>query len=154
MKINNKEENKMKTINPYLSFNGNCEEVFNFYKSVFEVDFLTLQRFKDMPKNSDYDEMYLSENEKEKIMYVALPLGKETILMACDLPEAKGKTNFGNNISISIQAESLEEATKLFNSISSDGKIYMSLGKAFWNAYFGMCTDKFGINWIVNYNYK
>ena len=142
----------MKTINPYLNFDGKCEEAFNFYKSVFGGEFLTLQRFKDAP--SEEGTCNVDESKKEKIMHVSLPMGNETVLMGSDSPEAEGKTKFGDNISISIQAESEEEATKLFNGISDGGKVIMPLTKTFWNAYFGMCTDKFGINWMINYDYN
>ncbi len=140
----------MKTIHPYLNFNGNCEEAFNFYKSVCGGDFLSVQRFKDIPSEEN---MPVNESEKEKIMHVALPMGNETVLMGSDSLESTGNTNFGNNVAVSIQADSEEEATKLFNGISEGGKIVVPLSKTFWNAYFGMCTDKFGINWMVNFDY-
>lgn len=140
----------MATINPYLNFEGNTEEAFNFYKSVFGGEFLTLQRFKDTPEAGK-----VPANEREKIMHVALPIGKGNILMATDALESMGqKLTFGNNFFISINAESEAEATKLFNGLSAGGTIEMPLQKTFWNAYFGMFKDKFGIKWMVNYDYN
>jgi PhnB protein len=139
----------MATINSYLNFPGNTEEAFNFYKSVFGGEFTTLQRFKETPFGDK-----MSESDKEKIMHVALPIGKSAILMATDAIESMGqKLTTGNNYSIAIEAESEEEATRLFNGLSEGGTITMPLEKAFWGAYFGMFNDKFGIQWMVNYTY-
>ncbi|OFY85410.1 MAG: glyoxalase [Bacteroidetes bacterium RIFCSPLOWO2_12_FULL_35_15] len=139
----------MAAVNPYLTFNGNCEEAFNFYKSVFGGEFPYIGRFKDMPS-----EQPIPESEKEKIMHVSLPIGKETILMGSDSSNAFGQaTIIGNNFSISVNADNEEEATKLFNGLSSGGKVTMPLNKTFWGALFGMFTDKFGINWMVNYDF-
>ena len=140
----------MATINPYLNFAGNTEEAFNFYKSVFGGEFITLQRFKDTPEAGK-----ISESEKDKIMHVSLPIGKGNILMATDALESMGqKLTVGNNFYISISSESKEEAQKLFNGLSAGGKIEMPLQDAFWGAYFGMFTDKFGIKWMINYDYN
>lgn len=142
----------MATINPYLTFNGNCEEAFNFYKSVFGGEFAFLGRFKDMPP---MEGMNVPDTEAEKIMHVSLPISKETTLMGSDSSEAFGKATVpGNNFSISINSETEDEATKLFNSISEGGAVTMPLDKTFWGAYFGMCTDKFGISWMVNFDYN
>jgi PhnB protein len=139
----------MATINPYLNFAGNTEEAFNFYKSVFGGEFISLQRFKDTPEAGK-----VSENEKNKIMHVALPVGKGNILMATDTLESMGqKLTVGNNFYISLEAESKQEAEKLFKGLSAGGKIEMPLEDAFWGAYFGMFTDKFGVKWMVNYTY-
>ena len=138
----------MAMINPYLSFSGNCEEAFNFYKSVFGGEFLRLVRFKEVPA-----EQSVPASEGEKIMHVALPIGK-AVLMASDASSTCGpQLAPGNNFSISINAESEGEATRLFNGLSAGGHVIMPLHKAFWNAYFGMFTDKFGIQWMVNYEY-
>ncbi len=140
----------MAAVNPYLTFNGNCEEAFNFYKSVFGGEFPYLGRFKDMPSDKP-----LPESQKDKIMHVSLPISKETILMGSDSSEEFGQaTTIGNNISLSINASSEEEATSLFNSLSVGGKVTMPLEKTFWGAFFGMFTDKFGIHWMVNYDYN
>lgn len=142
----------MATVNPYLTFNGNCEEAFTFYKSVFGGDFPYVGRFKEMPP---IEGMNVPESEGEKIMHVSLPISKETTLMGSDSSEAFGKaTVIGNNFSISITAESEAEADKLFGAISEGGTITMPLAKTFWQSYFGMCTDKFGINWIMSYDYN
>lgn len=143
----------MATVNPYLNFNGNTEEAFNFYKSIFGGGFLTLQRFKDLPDIPGKEKM--SESDKEKIMHISLPIGQRNVLMATDVLESLGRPKAeGNNFYISINAESKEEAAKLFNGLSAGGNIEMPLGDAFWGAYFGMLTDKFGIQWMVNYDYN
>ncbi len=139
----------MAAINPYLNFGGNCEEAFNFYKSVFGGDFLMVMRFKDVPA-----EYQMAESEAEKIMHVSLPIGSGTILMGSDRPASMGPTTLDNSYFISINAASEEEAAKLFNGLSAGGQVTMPLDKAFWGAYFGMCTDKFGIQWMVNYEYN
>jgi len=140
----------MITVNPYLNFNGNTEDAFNFYKAVFGGEFLGLQRFRDTP----YGEQ-MSAKDKDKIMHVALPLGKGNILMGTDVLESMGqKLDVGNNISLTINPESEAEAEKYFNSLAEGGNVMMPLEKAFWGAYFGMLTDKFGIQWMVNYEYN
>ena len=140
----------MATINPYLNFPGNTEEAFNFYKSVFGGEFTAIQRFKETPEAGN-----VPANEQDKIMHIALPIGNGNTLMATDALESMGQTlTTDNNFSIAIQAESEEEADKLFNGISAGGQVTVPLEKAFWGAYFGMCTDKFGIQWMVNYDYN
>lgn len=139
----------MKNIHPYLHFQNNCEEAFNFYKSVFGGDFVSLFRFKDTPPDNR-----LKESEAEKIMHVSLPVGKDTILMGSDTPDEFGKINFGNHISLSVSVESEKEADDIFNKLSKDGLVTMPIGNTFWNAYFGMLRDKFGINWMVSYDYE
>lgn len=140
----------MATINPYLNFMGNTEEAFNFYKSVFGGEFIGgINRFKDTPDGGK-----LSPTDQQKVMHVALPIGKENVLMGTDMLESMGhKLNAGNNFSISITAESKAEADKLYNALSSGGKIEMPLQDTFWGAYFGIFSDKFGIQWMVNYDH-
>ena len=139
----------MATINPYLNFKGNTEEAFNFYKSVFGGDFVMLQRFKDTPEADR-----VPANEKNKIMHVSLPLGKGNVLMATDALESMGhKLTVGNNIQLSLSTDSEEEADKLFNGLSAGGSVTMALQKTFWGSYFGMLKDKFGISWMVSYDY-
>ena len=142
----------MATINPYLNFNGNTEEVFNFYKSVFGGEFAAVMRFGEAP---GCDGMPVAEHEKNKIMHIALPIGDGNILMATDGLESMGQ-NFtkGDNFSIAIGAESREEADKLFNGLAEDGKVEMPLADAFWGDYFGMLQDKFGVQWMVSYDNK
>ncbi len=137
-------------INPYLNFNGNTEEALNFYRSVFGGEFKALQRFKDTPEADR-----VPETEKNKIMHVALPIGDGNILMATDALESMGhKLTTGTNFSISISAGSEAEAEKYFNALSEGGKITMPLEKTFWGSYFGMLEDRFGIQWMVDYEYK
>ncbi|HUS03863.1 MAG TPA: VOC family protein [Chitinophagaceae bacterium] len=138
----------MATVNTYLNFNGNTEEAFNFYKSVFGGEFVTLQRLKDTP---DADK--LPDAEKEKIMHVALPIGGN-LLMGTDVLELMPPVTFGTNSSICISPENEEEAKKLFNGLSAGGRVDMPLEKMFWGALFGFFTDKFGVQWMVNYELK
>lgn len=140
----------MITINPYLNFKGNTEDAFNFYKSVFGGEFLMIQRFKDTPEASR-----VPDHEKDKIMHIALPIGNGTILMGTDALESMGhKLTPGNNYHLSIDTESEGEAKKLFNALSSEGNTTVPLDKMFWGAYFGMCTDRFGTQWMVSYDEK
>lgn len=139
----------MATINPYLTFMGNTEAAFNFYKSVFGGEFVDLTRFKDIP-----DGEKMSADDQEKIMHVALPISNGNVLMGSDALESMGHSQIlGNHISISIGTDSKEEATHLFNGLSAGGEIEMPIADTFWGAYFGMFIDKFGIKWMVNYDY-
>ena len=140
----------MATLNPYLNFAGNTEEAFRFYRSVFGGDFTTLLRFKDTPEASK-----IPEKEKNMLMHVALPVGKGNSLMATDAVESMGhKLTVGNNIQLSLEAESKDEAERLFKGLSAGGKVTVPLQDSFWGAYFGMLIDKFGIQWMVNYTHK
>nr|MBC7612861.1 VOC family protein [Pseudopedobacter sp.] len=140
----------MALINPYINFNGNAEEAFNFYKSVFGGEFATIMRFKDMP-NPGFE---VSEIEANKIMHIALTIGSN-VLMANDVPEFMGKVNENENRSkISISAESREEAEQLFNGLSAGGSVEMPIGDSPWGSYFGMFRDKFGIEWMVDFDPK
>ena len=142
----------MAQINPHINFNGNAEEAFTFYKSVFGGEFAKIIRFKDLSS----PEFQVAENEANKIMHIALPIGKN-ILMANDVPEFMGRVNENENRSkISISAESKEEAEKLFYGLSEGGKIEMPIADSPWGSYFGMFRDKFGIEWMVDFdqNYK
>lgn len=140
----------MTKLNPYLIFKGTCEEAFNFYKSVFGSEFQIVSRFRDMPENPDYP---VVESDKEKIMHISLPISNETVLFGCDTSQAfENSTLTGNNISLSIDTDTIEEATRIFNGLSVSGIITMPLNKTFWDAYFGMLTDKYGIHWMVNYD--
>ena len=138
----------MAIINPHINFNGNAEEAFNFYKSVFGGEFAKIIRFKELSS----PEFPVAENEANKIMHIALPIGKN-ILMANDVPEILGKTNENENRSkISISAESKEEADKLFNGLSVGGQIEMPISDSPWGSYFGMFRDKHGIEWMVDFD--
>ena len=139
----------MKKADVYLNFSDKTEEAFKFYKSVFGGEFASLQRFKDTPDSSN-----VPADAKDKIMHVALPLGGGNMLMGTDAPESMGfKVVTGNNVQILLNAESEAEATKIFNGLSKGGKVTMQLQKTFWNAFYGACTDKFGVNWMVNFDY-
>jgi len=141
----------MTSISIYLNFNGNCEEAFMFYKSVFGGEFETLNRFKEMPPNDNAEP--LPEELGEKIMHVSLPICNETVLMGSDVGGEWSKSfKQGNNFAISVNTDNQNEATRIFNAIAEGGKITMPLAKTFWEAYFGMLTDKFGVNWMVNCN--
>ena len=140
----------MALINPHINFNGNAEEAFNFYKSVFGGEFATIVRFKDLPNLE-----HISENDANKIMHIALPIGKSNALMGNDVPESMGQVNENENRSkISISAESREEADKLFSGLSSGGNIEAPIGDSPWGSYFGMFRDKFGIEWMVDFDPK
>ena len=145
-----KAEPKTNSISPYLIFADNCEEAFNLYKSVFGGDFAYVGRFKDMPPMEGQPPM--PADLGEKIMHISLPISKETALMGSDSSEAFGHaTVIGNNFSISINAKSQNEADRLFNGLSKDGKIIMPMEKTFWGSYFGMLYDKFGVQWQVSF---
>ncbi|MBV5312225.1 MAG: VOC family protein [Prolixibacteraceae bacterium] len=138
----------MAQINPHINFNGNAEEAFTFYKSVFGGEFAKIIRFKEFSS----PEFPVSEQEENKIMHIALPIGKN-VLMANDVPEIMGRTNENENRSkISISAESKEEAEKLFNGLSVGGQIEMPLEESPWGTYFAMFRDKYGIEWMVDFD--
>lgn len=142
----------MAQINPYIHFNGNAEEAFTFYKSVFGGEFAMIVRFKDMPNNPN---MPIDESEANKIMHIALPIGKSNVLMASDTPKFMGKHNENETRSkISISATSKEEANKLFNGLSKGGKIEVPIADSPWGSYFGMFRDKYGIEWMVDFDPK
>lgn len=140
----------MASINPYLTFNGNCEEAFNFYKSVFGGDFAYVGRFNEMPPQEGKT---MPEEEGNRIMHISLPIGNGAALMGSDTGgEWAQGYSAGNNFSISINAESKDEADKLFNGLAAGGQVTMPMSNTFWGSYFGMCTDKFGISWMMSYD--
>jgi PhnB protein len=140
----------MALINPHINFNGNAEEAFTFYKSVFGGEFAKIMRFKDMAS----PEFPVAEKEANKIMHIALPIGKN-VLMANDVPEILGQVNENENRSkISISAESKEEADRLFNGLSAGGQVEMPIMDSPWGSYFGMFRDKYGIEWMVDFDPK
>jgi PhnB protein len=140
----------MALINPHINFNGNTEEAFNFYKSVFGGEFAMVIRFKDMA-NPDFP---VAEKEANKIMNIALPIGKN-VLMANDVPEFMGRVDENENRSkISVSADSREEADKIFSGLSAGGNIEMPIGDSPWGSYFGMFRDKYGIEWMVDFDPK
>src|SRR5438445_13792965 len=139
----------MAAVNPYLGFNGNCGPAFDFYKAVFGGEFTTRMTFGEVPAEGQMPG--LDKPEDKLLMHVALPIGKNTILMGSDRPSAFGKGTVGDLFTVSLQVDSKEEADKLFNGLSAGGKVTMPLANTFWGAYFGMWVDKFGVAWMVNY---
>ena len=140
----------MPLINPYLTFLGNCEEAFNHYKTVFGGEFSYIGRFSEMPAE---DGKKMSQEDGNKIMHISLPISKETTLMGSDTGgEWAQNTIVGNNITISITADNKEQADKFYKGLSEGGNASMPMNQTFWGDYFGMCTDKFGINWMISFN--
>lgn len=139
----------MASINPYIHFNGNAEEAFTFYKSVFGGEFARVARYKEFAS----PEHPISEKEQNNIMHVALPIGKNSILMGSDTPEFMGRQNENENRSkISVIAESKEEADKIFNGLAAGGTVEMPIGDSPWGSYFGMLRDKYGIEWMIDFS--
>lgn len=138
----------MALINPYINFNGNAEEAFNFYKSVFGGEFAVVMRFGDMPNPN------IPATESDKIMHIALPIGNN-VLMANDVPEFMGRVNeMENRSKISVSAESKEEADKLYHGLSAGGTVEMPIGDSPWGSYFAMFRDKYGIEWMIDFDPK
>ena len=141
----------MKSINPWINFNGNAEEAFTFYKSVFGGAFKEIVRFKDLAG----PEFPVADKEANKVMYIALPVGKNNVLVANDVPEFMGRTNENENRSkILVSVESREEADKIFNGLSAGGNVEGPIGDTPWGSYAGMFRDKYGIEWIVEFDPK
>jgi len=143
----------MRAINPWINFNGNAEEAFTFYKSVFGGELEKIIRFKDLAS----DEFPIPDEELNKIMRIALPIGKNTVLIANDVPGFLGRVSESENRSkIEVSAESREEADKIFNGLSAGGEVEGPIGDGPWGTYAGMFRDKYGIEWIVEFdpNYK
>lgn len=132
----------------YLNFNGTCEQAFNHYKSVFGGEFAAFSRFGDMPSS----ETPLPDSEAQKILHVALPV-RDCVLMGSDCPPDFTNGVQGNLFNISISATSKAEADQLFNALAAGGQVTMPIADTFWDAYFGMLCDAFGVNWMVNYDY-
>lgn len=138
----------MANINPHFNFNGNAEEAFNFYKSVFGGTFTKLIRFKELSS----EEFPVPQHEENKIMHIALPIGK-SVLMGNDVPEMMGRTNENENRSkIVVNTESKAEADTIFNGLSAGGQIEMPISDSPWGTYFGMFRDKYGIEWMVEFD--
>lgn len=134
-------------MNPYLNFNGNAEQAFTHYKSVFGGEFAMLMRFKEAN-----DPAVQNADEAEKIMHIALPVNEHSVLMGSDVPGHFPPVIFGTNFSISVSVGSEAEADRIFAGLSNDGKVLMPLEKTFWGAYFGMCSDQFGVSWMVSFD--
>jgi PhnB protein len=139
----------MRAINPWINFNGNAEEAFTFYKSVFGGEFSKIVRFKDLSSA----EFPVPKNEENKIMRIALPVGKHNLLLANDVPEFMGRVSENENRSkISVSADSREEAVKIFNGLSAGGSVEGPIGDTPWGTFAGMFRDKYGIEWIVEFD--
>ena len=139
----------MTTINPWINFNGNAEEAFAFYKSVFGGEFTKVIRFKDIASA----EIPVPEKEENKIMHIALPIGNNTMLTANDVPEVMGRVNEQENRSkILVSTESKEEADRLFTGLSAGGIVEGPIGDSPWGSYAGMFRDKYGIEWIIEFS--
>jgi PhnB protein len=136
----------MATINPWINFNGNAEEAFTFYKSVFGGEFSKIFRFKDLANPG----FHVSDTDAEKIMLIALPIGNGNVLMANDVPSSMGTVSENENRSkISVSTESKEEADKLFTGLSAGGEVEGPMDNSPWGTYFGMFRDKYGIEWMI-----
>ena len=145
----------MARVNTYLNFPRNTEEAFNFYKSVFGGEFSGggIARFSDIPAGDGMPP--LPEQDKNLVMHIELPILGSHVLMATDAPETMGfNVNFGNNVHISLEPDSREETKRLFDALSAGGKVTMDLQDMFWGAYYGSCTDKYGVQWMVNFPKK
>src|SRR5688572_12379556 len=139
----------MALINPHINFNGNAQEAFTFYKSVFGGEFAKVVRFKDIASA----EFPVAEKEENKIMYIALPIGNSTMLIANDVPEVMGRVSEQENRSkILVRTESKEEADRLFNGLSAGGEVEGPMGDSPWDSYAGMFRDKYGIEWIIEFS--
>ncbi len=137
-------------LNTYLNFAGNGEEAFKFYKSAFGGEFRSVTRFKDMPMPG----MTVPEKDQNKLMHIALPVGKENVLMGSDVLEGFGhKLVMGTNCSISVFPDSKEEADRLFKALAAGGTIQMPISNQPWGDYYGDLKDKFGVGWMIDYTY-
>ncbi|NDV84459.1 VOC family protein [Bacteroides sp. 51] len=145
----------MAKLNIYLKFDGNCEEAFKHYETVFGTTISFVSKYGDVPRLEEEGMPVIPEEDLEKIENICLPINKDTLLMGADGLEAFGmRPVAGNNFSIYVTAETQDEAYSIFNGLSQGGAVQMPLSRAHWGDYFGMCTDKFGISWFVNYSPK
>ena len=135
----------MKAVNITIVFNGQAEAAFNFYRSIFGGEFSNVQRMKDMPSPHP-----MSAEESEKILHMAYPVGN-SVLMGMDMPEGRGTTIVGTNFMVTLDTSSEEETDRFFNGLAEGGNVMMPVAQQFWGAYFGMLTDKFGIQWMLSY---
>lgn len=135
-------------VSPYLYFNGNCEEAFNFYKTVFETEFIYIGRYNDVPQT----DKHLFQESNNKIMHVSLPISKQMTLMGSDNTEAYKETVSNNKFSLSITTDKKEEADELFKKLAKGGTIKLAMDQTFWGSYYGIVTDKFGINWKISFD--
>jgi len=141
----------MARVSIYLNFSRNTEEVFNFYKSVFGGEFSGggIARFRDIPPAEGMPP--IAEEDKDLVMHIELPILGGCLLMGTDAPPSMGfNVNFGNNVNINLEPDTKAETKRLFQALSSGGKITMDLQDMFWGAYYGSCTDKYGVQWMFN----
>jgi PhnB protein len=139
----------MTTISPWINFNGNAEEAFNFYKSVFGGEFANITRFKDIAS----PEFQVAEKDADKIMKIALPINGANMLIGNDVPEFMGKVSESENRSkIRVAADSKEEADKVFGGLSAGGEVEVAMSDGPWGTYFGMFRDKYGIEWVIEFD--
>jgi PhnB protein len=138
----------MTRLNPYLYFDGNCEEAFNFYKGVFRREFSYLGRYSDVPGS---DREIFAEND-DKIMHVTLPISAETMLMGSDNTESSRDHGSGNRFALYVNTDSRVEADRLFSEFCVEGQIIVSMTETFWGSYYGMVKDKFGITWKLTFD--
>ena len=139
----------MTKINPYLTFSGNCETAFNFYKSIFGGEFQFLGRFSEIPEDANIP---IPEEDKNLIMHISLPIGDAVLMGSDSISQHNPSVIAGTNFSISITAETKADADRFFNSLSAGGESSMPMQDTFWGAYFGMCKDKFDIHWMISFN--
>lgn len=141
----------MKAVNIYLTYNGNCKEAFDFYKSVLGGEYSHFNTFGEMPQQEGMPPV--KEEDKNKVMHVSLPIGEHTVLMGSDTGGEWAKSfKQGNNFSVSVSTDKKEEADRIFKELSKGGTVMMPMENTFWGSYFGMFTDKFGINWMVSFD--
>ena len=140
----------MTKLHTYLNFAGNTEEAFNFYRSVFGGEFTSLVRFKEFPMEG----VSIPKEDEDKIMHISLPIGEANVLMATDTLQSLGQELVqGNNVYISVDPSTKEEADKIFNALSEGGEIEMPIADQAWGDYYGSFKDMFGVRWMVNYTY-
>jgi PhnB protein len=137
----------MMRVNPYLTFDGRCEEAFDFYKSILGGDFDSMNRFSEMPEDSPPE-----PGDEDLIMHMSLPMGDGHYLMGSDRPSSMGPGTVGDNVSVSVSVDDVDRARKIFEGLSDGGKVIMPFDRAFWGSDFGMCIDRFGVYWMVDHS--
>jgi PhnB protein len=138
----------MTSVSPYLYFDGNCEEAFEFYRSVFGGEFSGVSRYSEAPAEAQPPGVQV---EADGVMHIALPLGNGQAIMGSDRPPGMGSTTFGDSVAISVFPDSSEEGRRVFDALSAGGEVTMPYERQFWGDDYGMLTDRFGINWMVDY---
>jgi PhnB protein len=144
----------MATVSTYLNFKNETEEAFNFYKSVFGGDFMgEIARYSDMPPNEKSEP--ISDNVKNLVMHISLPILGGHLLMGSDIPDGMGfSLKPGNNVYVMLSPDTKDETTRLFNALSEGGEVEMEMADTFWGAWYGSCKDKFGVHWMFNFQYS